>query len=161
MIAGLSLDPKSVCLTGVLITLRRAALSAKTAKASEPGDSVPVLVPVEFRRRGVEIKLIIPGDLHRDKRARLDPALIKAVARGHVWFENLATGRATSIQAIADTEGKTEGYVRRLIRLALLAPTIVESILQGVHPIDLTAARLTGRIELPLDWSEQQQLICA
>src|SRR5260370_20562187 len=57
------------------ITLRRAALSAKTAKASEPGDSVPVLVPVEFRRRGVEIKLIIPGDLHRDTRARRDPAL--------------------------------------------------------------------------------------
>src|SRR5260370_38542903 len=100
MIAGLSLDPKSVCLTGVLITLRRAALSAKTAKASELGDSVPVLVPVEFRRRGVEIKLIIPGDVHRDKRARLDPALIKPVAQGHVGSEDLATGPATSTQAL-------------------------------------------------------------
>jgi site-specific DNA recombinase len=53
----------------------------------------------------------------------------------------------------------TEGYVGRLIRLAFLAPCMVEAILEGTQPVDLTAARLTGRISLPLDWSQQRRLM--
>jgi hypothetical protein len=104
------------------------------------------------------MKLVIPGET--SKPSRLDPALIKAVARGHLWFEDLATGRAAALQAIADREGVTEGYVRRLTqRLAFLAPDIVEAILRGEQPVDLTAARLTGGIELPCDWQHQRRLL--
>jgi len=45
-----------------------------------------------------------------------------------------------------------------LIRLAFLAPCMVEAILEGTQPIDLTAARLTGHISLPVDWTEQHRL---
>jgi len=51
-------------------------------------------------------------------------------------------------------------YVRRLIPLAFLAPDIVETIVDGEQPIDLTAARLTGGIELPHAWAKQQRLLC-
>ena len=43
--------------------------------------------------------------------------------------------------------------------MAFLAPRIVDAILQGEQPVDLTAARLTGAIELPLDWNDQQRFI--
>jgi site-specific DNA recombinase len=46
--------------------------------------------------------------------------------------------------------------VGRLIRLAFLAPDIVESIVEGRQPITLTAEALTRRIELPLSWCSQR-----
>ena len=110
-------------------------------------------------RSGVEIKLVITPGAQRSRPARLDPVLIKAVARGHLWFDDLATGRVASIQAIADREGIREGYIRRLVGLAFLAPSIIALILRGEQPIDLTAEGLTRRIKLPLSWIEQQQLL--
>jgi hypothetical protein len=47
-------------------------------------------------------------------------------------------------------------YVARLIPLAFLAPDIVEKILSGAQPVDLTTDELTKRIDLPLDWAEQR-----
>jgi site-specific DNA recombinase len=141
------------------ITLRRGALiSAEQHASDREDDAIGLVVPLQLRRRGVEMKLVIPGEAHRTQPARPDPAVIKAVARGHLWFHNLATGRAASLRDIAEHEGITEGYVGRLIRLAFLAPCMVEAILQGTQPVDLTAARLTGGISLPLDWSEQHRL---
>ena len=140
----------------LVIMLRHAALDrSHTGKHQDP---IRLAVPVQFRRRGVEMKLVVAHD--SNKPARPDPALIKSVARAHLWFDDLATGRAASLQAIAEREGITEGYVRRLLPLAFLAPHIVEAILEGRQPVDLTAARLTGDIELPLDWGEQQRLLC-
>ena len=138
------------------ISLRRAALNGSNAGDDE--DPIRFSVPVQFRRRGVEMKLVIAGKTARP--ARPDPVLIKAVARAHLWFEYLATGRGRSLQAIAEREGMTESYVRRLIPLAFLAPGIVKAILEGEQPVDLSAARLTGAIKLPLDWNEQHRLLC-
>jgi hypothetical protein len=45
--------------------------------------------------------------------------------------------------------------------LAFLAPDIIEAILQGRQPADLTLARLTNRLDLPLDWVAQRELIRA
>jgi DNA-binding IscR family transcriptional regulator len=141
------------------ITLRRAALSKSNAGEGEDENPVRLTVPVQFRRRGVEMKLVVTNNPDRPRRP--DPALIKSVARAHLWFDELATGRAVSLQAIAEREGITEGYVRRLLPLAFLAPDIVEAILDGEQPVDLTIARLTGgAIELPPEWREQQRLIC-
>jgi hypothetical protein len=63
-----------------------------------------------------------------------DPALIKAIARGRLWFEELATGRARSLQELATREGMTRRYIRRLVSLAFLSPQLVDAILQGCHP---------------------------
>src|SRR5208337_3550931 len=49
-------------------------------------------------------------------------------------------------------------HVRRLIPLAFLAPAIVEAICAGQRPADLTAEKLTRRMDLPLDWEAQEAL---
>jgi hypothetical protein len=55
---------------------------------------------VAFRRRGVETKLVLPGLAQQKHSSRCDPVLIKAVARGRAWFEELVSGRARSLQEL-------------------------------------------------------------
>lgn len=113
-------------------------------------------LPVRFRRRGAEMKLILAEDGARSPNP--DTKLIAAVARGHCWFEELRTGAAPSVQALVDRHGVDQGDVSRILPLAFLAPDIVEAILQGRQPVELTAARLK-RIGLPLCWAEQRRAL--
>jgi len=76
------------------------------------------------------------------------------------WFDELVTGRALSLQALAERDGITRRYIRRLVGLAFLSPELVEAILQGRQPVELTATRLT-ELDLPLDWTEQRELLAS
>jgi hypothetical protein len=69
---------------------------------------------------------------------------------------DLVSGRVRTYGEIAKREGITKRYVGHLIPLAFLAPEIVQNILVGNQPIDLTAETLTKRTELPLIWTEQK-----
>jgi hypothetical protein len=81
---------------------------------------------------------------------------LKALARAHRWFEEISTGKARSLAAIAAREGLSVRYVGRLIRLAFLAPDIIEQIVKGCQPPELTAeSLLRDRTQLPLEWSAQ------
>ena len=116
-------------------------------------------VPTRLKRRGVEMRLVIDGLGNVSRTANPEPALIKAVARAYRWFDELASGRAESLREIAKAEGVGDRYVSRLLPLAFLAPDIVETILAGAQPVDLTAERLTKHTELPLRWVEQTALL--
>jgi hypothetical protein len=122
----------------------------------QPEDKVAIArwFPMQLKRRGVELRMIV-GD-HNRSAAIVDLSLLKAVARAHRWFDEISTGKARSLAAIAAREGLAVRYVGRLIRLAFLAPDIVESIVEGRQPTTLTAEALTRRIELPLSWSAQR-----
>jgi hypothetical protein len=69
------------------------------------------------------------------------------------------SGRVGSLVEIAEAEGITESYVGRLLPLAFLAPDIVESVLAGTQPVHLTTEMLTKRVDLPIDWREQETLL--
>ena len=99
-------------------------------------------------------------DAQHNHPARCDPALIKAIARGRAWFDELAGGRARSLQELAKRDGISRRYIRRLVGLAFLSPQLVETILQGRQPVELTATRLT-ELDLPLDWIEQRRLLAS
>jgi hypothetical protein len=86
--------------------------------------------------------------------------LIKAIARGRAWFEELATGNARSLQELAKRDGISRRYVRRLVGLAFLSPQLVEAIVQGRQSVELTTTRLT-ELDLPLDWIEQHELLAS
>jgi site-specific DNA recombinase len=86
--------------------------------------------------------------------------LIKAIVRGRAWFAELATGRARSPQELAKRDGISWRYIRRLVNLAFLSPQLVQAILQGRQPVELTATRLT-ELDLPLDWTKQRRLLAS
>ena len=115
---------------------------------------------IEFKRRGIETKLVLSGVAEQNHGSRCDPALIKALARGRTWFEELATGRARSLYELARRDGLSRRYIRRLVNLAFLSPQLVEAILKGQQPAALTATRLS-ELDLPLDWTEQHRLLAS
>jgi len=131
-----------------------------SASEDQSDRAIELTAAVAFKRRGVETKLVLPGLAQQKHSSRCDPALIKAMARGRAWFEELATGRARSLQELAKRDGITRRYIRRLVGLAFLSPQLVEAILQGRQPVELTATRLT-ELDLPLDWTEQHQLLAS
>ena len=123
--------------------------------------SVTVSVPLTIRRRGGRKQIIGPDGAVAGPGecgagvvpVRGDPALIKALARGFRWRRMLEEGRYTSISEMAKAEGVERGYVGSLLRLTLLAPDLVEAMLDGRQPEGVT---LPGLLEpFPAAWSDQ------
>jgi DNA invertase Pin-like site-specific DNA recombinase len=115
-------------------------------------------IPLRVRRCGIEMRLVIGGG--SGAAPRIDSTILKATARARRWFDDLVSGRAASMVEIGKREGVGKRYVSRMIRLAFLAPAIVERIAEGRQPPDLTAQFLsTGPGDLPLSWSAQEQLL--
>jgi site-specific DNA recombinase len=148
----------------IILKVRPGALfggDVPSVASDEPSDStIELAAAVNFKRRGIETKLVLPGLTQQDCGSRGNPALIKAIARGRAWFEELASGRARSLQELAKRDGITRRYIRRLVGLSFLSPQLVEAILQGRQPVELTATRLT-ELDLPLDWAEQHRLLAS
>ena len=71
----------------------------------------------------------------------------------------LLSGEVKSLTAIATREGVNYRFVGKIIRLAFLAPKIVEAVAQGRQPPELSTELLTKRLRLPLDWSDQKSLL--
>src|SRR5262249_15787068 len=112
--------------------------------SDEPGAStIELTTAVDFKRRGVATKVVLPGLTQQNQPPRCDPALIKAVVRGRAWFKELATGRVRSLEELAKRDGISRRYIRRLVDLAFLSPRLVDSILEGRQPVALTATRLS------------------
>jgi DNA invertase Pin-like site-specific DNA recombinase len=81
-------------------------------------------------------------------------SLIRAIARGHFWFEELSSGRAISMRKLAAAEGITERFVAQQMQLAFLAPALVQRILDGEVTLTAPAKRLIDD-GVPVDWSRQ------
>ena len=83
--------------------------------------------------------------------------MVKALARAFRWRKMLDTGEHATLEDLARAKGVHATYVSRVLRLTLLAPNIVEAILDGRQPGEL---QLEGLLErLPLDWGRQRQLL--
>ena len=111
---------------------------------------------VQMKRRGVEMRMVLAGDC---RAVRFDRPLVKAVARARRWSQQLLSGQVPSVHAIARQERIAPRYVRDLLRLAFLSPRIVEAIVEGRQPPELTVIGLTRRIEFPLLWSVQERAL--
>jgi site-specific DNA recombinase len=111
-------------------------------------------VPMHMKRRGVETRIIVESDAAVPVKA--DPILLKEVARARRCFDALVSGAVRSVEALAAIEGVSDRYISSLLPLAFLAPDIVEAIVGGTQPVDLTAKMLIRRIDLPTAWQGQR-----
>jgi hypothetical protein len=137
---------------GMRITISLAALVPEMEK-----NEVTIVrdIPMQMKRRGIEMRLVIGNT----GTGRVDQSLLKTIIRAHKWFNDLASGRVKNLTEIALREGIDRSYVSRMINLAFLAPDITESIMEGRQPADLNIEKLTKRIDLPLSWFRQRQLL--
>src|SRR5437762_2079583 len=104
--------------------------------------SITVRVPLTVRRRPGRKTIVIPEGEACAVWTRADPAMVKALARAHRWKRFLDDGRYGSISEIGAVEKIDRGYVGSILRLTLLAPDIIEAILDGRQPADLGLRRL-------------------
>jgi site-specific DNA recombinase len=120
--------------------------------------SIKRRIPMQIRRRGVELRLVINGGARAS--CKNDQSLLRAVARARCWFDDLVSGRCGSMVEIAKCNGVGKQYVSRLMRLAFLAPELVERIVAGRQPPELIAQALgTGRFDIPVDWAAQRRAL--
>jgi len=122
------------------------------------GETQTVQIPLRLRKRGGRKLMIVPegATAWAPQRARVDSALVKAIARAYRWRSMLESGEYASINELAAAEKINQSYVCRILRLTLLAPMIVEAILDGRHPAKMTLATLME--PFPVGWQEQRLL---
>ena len=121
----------------------------------EPENSeVPHLsFPIAVRRRGAETKMVLRLGDHGQ--AEPDETMIRAVARARRWMIELVDGVHGSVVQLADAYATNANYVAKHLPLAFLAPSVVDAILEGRQPVELTTWDLMNRIDIPLDWGDQ------
>ncbi|MCI5073965.1 recombinase family protein [Oricola sp.] len=117
-------------------------------------DALSFSIPFQFRKRGVETKLII-GNGH--SRA-VDEVLIRNIAKAQQYYDAIKQGQ--TFEEIAASENLSKRRILQVIDLAFLAPDIVKLIMQGDQPICLTAKWL-GQNPQPSDWQAQRRIVAA
>jgi hypothetical protein len=90
---------------------------------------------------------------------RTDDTLVKALARAFRWKRMLESGEVATIAELADREEIAPSYMTRVLRLTLLAPDIVEAILDGKQGPEMTLARVLE--PFPIEWDGQLPSLCS
>jgi hypothetical protein len=115
-------------------------------------DTVTLHVPFRIVKRGGRKEMQLPEGAAQSRRT--DNTLVKALARAFRWKRMLESGEFATIAELAEREGIAPSYMTRVLRLTLLAPDIVEAILDGRQGPEVTLAR--GLEPFPPSWSEQK-----
>jgi hypothetical protein len=122
-------------------------------RATPAPETVTVNVPFRLVKRGGRKEMHLPDGASSQR--KMDNTLVKALARAFRWKRILESGEFTTIAELADREGIALSYMTRVLRITLLAPDVVESILIGQHSHEITLATLMN--PFPLDWSDQRR----
>ena len=127
------------------------------ATLSADGQILTVFVPLSIRKRGGRKTIIVPEGMEptgMPATCRADATLVKALARAHRWKKLLDTKQYATIKEIAETEKVAARYVGQLLQLTLLAPDIIEAILDGRLPKGIGLAHFMT--PWPGVWEEQR-----
>jgi site-specific DNA recombinase len=124
-------------------------------KSVHPDDLICLTIEAKLKRSGGEVHLVIPPNLIQKSSQQTNPSLMKAVARGRVWYERVLEGKSSDQRSLTLHAGVTERYVGLVFGCAFLAPDIVEAILEGRQPRDLTFKKLCSNV--PFSWTEQRR----
>jgi site-specific DNA recombinase len=153
-----SIQRVTVGLDRVQIALSPAGLGPPEVQDRPDEEPIVIDVPVKLRRSGMAVRLIV-NVAGVDVRQAPDTTLVALLAKAHDWFGRLTSGQIEGVGALAMEEGVSVGYATRMIHLALMAPDIVQRIVRGEQPAQLTAAWLMQQMPLPPDWAEQRRML--
>ncbi len=120
-------------------------------KPAATPDTITLHVPLRVVKRGGRKEVQLPDGAPVQRRT--DNTLIKALARAFRWKKMLESGEFTTINELAEHEGIAPSYMTRVLRLTLLAPDIVEAILDGRQGPEVTPGRLLKGF--PVEWEGQ------
>lgn len=125
------------------------------AAVQKQGAKLTTFIPVRIKRRGGR-KVVVPAATG-DKMPEHDAPILTALSKAFHWQRLIDEGIVSSGSDIARQEGLNQSTVNELLRLALLSPAVVRSILDGHQPKTLSLIWLKNNL-LPTDWDEQHEL---
>lgn len=132
------------------------------------GMRITTFVPFHFKKRGIKKVIVAPEGVSQPVAVTETPVLtpeqdqplLKAVGRGVYWQQLIDSGVVTSAAEIAEREGIHRSTISDVLRLALLAPDIVQAAYEGRLPRAVSLEAIL-RAKVPLDWNEQRRLIAS
>jgi hypothetical protein len=126
---------------------------------SKDGRTIMVRIPITLRRQGGRKQVVTPAGATPwiPTPPRIDNTLVKAMVRAHRWRDMLESGDYATVRDLAKAEAINESYLGRVLRLTLLAPKIIEAILEGKQPATL---ELDDLMQLfPIEWDKQVETL--
>lgn len=143
----------------------KAAARRQPASASAPyitqlsadRKTLTVSIPYACQKHRSGKQIVTTDGLEWAPSSRVDSALVQAVVRAHRWRELLETGQYGTAADLAKAERVNDSYLSRVLRLTLLAPDILEGILNGRQARSMELKTLMQR--LPLFWEQQRKLL--
>lgn len=123
-------------------------------RATPIPDTVTIHVPFRVVKRGGRKEMVLPEGAAQAPKP--DNTLVKALARAFRWKRMLESGEFASISELAEKEGIAFTYMARLMRLSLLSPELVDAVMDGRQPANITLANLMD--PFPADWKVQHAL---
>jgi hypothetical protein len=123
------------------------------------GMTLIVRNPMQFQHRGGRKRIVAPdgNEIVPPSKPQPDGTLVKALVRAWRWQRMPDDGVYASVSEIGEAENISKSYVRRILRLALLAPDIIETVLEGLSDQELVLERL--KRPPPASWEEQRRLL--
>lgn len=129
-----------------------------TAILDPSANTITISIPIKMRKRGGRKLILAPdGADWAPAGPKVHNVLVKAIARAYRWRKLLEAGAYATIDELAAAERINSSYVSRVLRLTLLAPDIVEAILDGRQPTKMTLAKLME--PFPIEWEGQRQVL--
>lgn len=124
-------------------------------RATPIPETVTLHVPFSIVKRGGRKEMHLPDGAQQQPKA--DNTLVKALARAFRWRRMLESGEFATIAELAESEGIAPSYLTRVMRLTLLAPAIVEAILDGEQGPEVSLALALE--PFPAQWDEQRRAL--
>ncbi|MGX7926564.1 hypothetical protein ACWPMX_08325 [Tsuneonella sp. HG094] len=119
-------------------------------------DVISLIAKVRLTRTGRAVRLVHSNGLAATA-GTADPGLVALLVTARRWWDHLATGEI-DIATLSRKEGVNDSWMSRVIRINFLSPRIIDAILAGTQPVNLTA-RWLRQNDLPLNWDEQWDLL--
>ena len=118
-----------------------------------------VFIPLAIRKRNGRPRILPPADMMPANDGGVDPHVLKAIAKAWSWRRKLEGGAVGTMSDIAEAENVTPAYVGRMLKLAYLAPAVLEKLLiERVAPV-VSVKDMAAAAELP--WTEQAGAVFA
>jgi len=115
-----------------------------------------VFIPLTIRKRNGRPKILPPADMAPDT-GGVDAHVLKAIAKAWSWRRKLESGAVGTVTDIAKAEDVTPAYVGRMLKLAYLAPSMLEKLLIARVPPAVPVKELAQATEMP--WMEQEAAV--
>jgi hypothetical protein len=126
---------------------------------SKDGRTITVHIPITMRHQGGRKQVVTPAGATPwiPTPRRVDNTIVKAIVRAHRWRDMLESGDYATVRDLAKAEAINESYLGRVLRLTLLAPTLIEAILAGRQRATLELDDLLQ--QFPIEWDQQLETL--